>query len=290
MRATFLSALVLIGCVGKVGTSDVEINDDDPDPKNDNDSPPTTESQARMMFVAEVHPIMAKCSGGACHSIDAVSASLSHFYTTDANQTYEVITVQSSMVGTFQGAAPILTKIAPGNHNGMQYSTAEQDKITGWLAQETTERAATPGGQDPPKNPNDPLQLLASWTGCMTLDNFEAADMPIAWGTLNASGQKCANCHGTGGEGFIATIESAVFFKAVSEQQIFLSKYFSVDTLANKVIINTGSFENAGVYIISHPRFNPTENAGMIALKEFYDLTAAAQAAGTCGPPTLIVQ
>jgi hypothetical protein len=44
---------------------------------------------------------------------------------------------------------------------------------------------------------------------------------------------------------------------------------------------------SAGVTLPDHPRFNPTTNAGMTALTEFYDLTVERQTAGTCDPPRL---
>src|ERR1041384_7250038 len=46
--------------------------------------------------------------------------------------------------------------------------------------------------------------LAREWSGCMTLDHFQLANM-TAWGSLSAgTGQDCASCHGTGFEGFYA--------------------------------------------------------------------------------------
>lgn len=54
------------------------------------------------------------------------------------------------------------------------------------------------------------------------------------------------------------------------------------------MIINTASFKNAGVILAGHPRFDPTNNQGMTALKTFYDATVARKAANACDPPRLI--
>jgi len=76
----------------------------------------------------------------------------------------------------------------------------------------------------------------------------------------------------------------------MSENSAYMLKFFSVDTSSTpaKVVVNTGSFMNAGTTIVGHPRFNPTTNIGMTALKAFYDLAMAKQTAGTCSAtPTL---
>ncbi|MGE0868917.1 MAG: hypothetical protein AB7P03_10150 [Kofleriaceae bacterium] len=140
----------------------------------------------------------------------------------------------------------------------------------------------------PPPPPADPLASLKEWTGCMTIENFEASNMALAWGNLaTEANQKCSNCHGAGAEGFIASLDSAVFFKAITEQKDHLLKYFTIDA-TQTVVMNTTSFVNAGVTLPSHPRFNASTNAGMSALQEFYDLTLAAKMAGTCGPSKLL--
>ena len=123
----------------------------------------------------------------------------------------------------------------------------------------------------------------------MSLPNFQTANMAQAWGTMAAAdGQQCSNCHGSGAFGMIVTTDEAVFFKTTTEQTFYLLKFFSVDTAAGKVIVNTASFKNAGVTLATHPRFDPTSNAGVTALKKFYDATAARKAANGCDPPRLV--
>ncbi len=132
-------------------------------------------------------------------------------------------------------------------------------------------------------------QLVAEWSGCMTLDSFTAANM-IAWANVATTlNQRCGGCHTGGAEGFIASPDPAIMFKAISEQKTFLLQYFTVDSAAGKMIVNTASFLGVnGSGHPTHPRFNAMVNAGMTALQAFYTTTAAKQAAHTCDPPRLV--
>jgi len=143
----------------------------------------------------------------------------------------------------------------------------------------------TPPMPDAPA-PLTPKQVLEQWSGCMTLTDFQTANMAEAWSELSASNnQLCRNCHADGGFSFIASPDENLFFTIMSEHSFYLVKFFSVQ--GEDVIINTVSFQNAAVTLASHPRFNSAENAGMIALKQFYDATLARKTAGTCDPPRL---
>lgn len=131
-----------------------------------------------------------------------------------------------------------------------------------------------------------PKQVLEQWSGCMTLTDFQTANMTEAWSTLTASNnQLCRNCHGEGGYSFITSPDETLFFTTITEHSFYLLKFFSVQ--GADVVVNTGSFQNAAVTLTSHPRFDPTNNAGVIALKTFYDATLARKTANTCDPPRL---
>jgi hypothetical protein len=242
---------------------------------------------AKTLYVNNVHSILNRCSGGACHSSDAASAALGKFYLMDASAGYDKITQSPTIIGSgnqaFSSIAPIITKIDAG-HQGVTYSPAEKTSISNWLAKEVEERKdKTPSGPPPP----DPKEVLRTFSGCLTLADFNQAQMTQKWSTLAASNnQKCLNCHQGGIAGFVVSTDSALYFKLVTEQSAQLLKYFTVDSSVTppKVIINTGSFMNAGVTLAGHPRFDPTTNAGMTALKAWYDLAIAK---GTCGAPTI---
>jgi hypothetical protein len=262
-------------CVGQLGNT----------PGDDDDDPTPPAGAAREIYVEDVHPIMARCSGIACHSTDATAtAAIGKFYAADPGGGYTAITQSISIVGQYNEIAPILTKIDAG-HQGITYSGADRDAILGWLAAEAEERADS--GQPPPV---DPVALLNSFSSCMTIENFNLAQMAQVWGGLGASnGQACVNCHQAGAFGFTVSLDPDLFFGIISTSLSQNLKYFSVAN--NKVVVNMGALTNAGTAIPDHPPFDPVNNLGVPALQEFYTLTDAATiAAGAagCGAPKLI--
>lgn len=282
LLAVVLGSLFAVGCVGAVGEEGTGGDDGtDPDPNPTNKMGPT-------VYANDVHPALNKCSGVACHSSNASSAALGKFYEMEASAGYARITMSPTIIGegaqAFSSLAPILTKIQAG-HQGITYTPDEISKITNWLAVEVDERK----DQSPTTPAVDPKQVLRDFSGCLTLADFNTAQMAQKWSTLAASNnQKCLNCHQAGGDGFIVNANADLMYKVISENSAYMLKFFSVDTSGTpaKVVINTGSFTNAGVMIAGHPRFDPTNNIGMDALKAWYDL-AAAKPAGSCGAPTL---
>ena len=109
--------------------------------------------------------------------------------------------------------------------------------------------------------------------------------MTTAWSLLTTQDNKqCLNCHGNGEYNFLASNDEAYFFAGISQHSYFMGKYFTVDPVTEKVIINTLSFKGANS-TVGHPRFNPTMNQGITALTTFFDSTAANIA---CGAPTMI--
>lgn len=283
--AVILGSVLVTGCMGAVGSED---NTPTPDSGGTTTDP---SKEGPKIYARDVHPSMAKCSGAGCHDASAVSGALGKFYSMDADATYKKLEAAPSIIGggaqAFSSIAPILKHIEAG-HKGITYTPDEVSKITNWLAKEVEERKKTGGPMQPP--PVDPKEVLKTFSGCMTLADFNTAQMAQKWSALAAdNAQKCLNCHQGGVAGFIVSTNADLFFKTISESSAYMLKYFTVDTNVTpaKVVINTGSMTSAGVTLAGHPRFNPTVNAGMTALKQFYDLAMAKQAAGTCGPGTL---
>lgn len=274
LSLALVTALVVAGCVGDIppdtgGTTP--------------DAGVSGGSMARTMYKNNVHTVMNRCSGGACHSVTgAAGGGSSRFADSSPDTSYDAIVRAPLAVGSFVPAsAGVLTKIA-GGHNGITYTTGEISSITNWLNQEKTERN---NGNSPP--PVDPIEVLKKWSGCMTLANFNTAQMAQKWGSLAAgNNQKCLNCHGGGLYGFMLSDNPTTFFTTISTQKDYLLKYFTVDG-TGKVIINMAAFTNAGVTLNTHPHFDPTNNLAMPALQTFYTSTLAAQTANTCGPSTL---
>lgn len=273
---TSISILLAAGCIGSVG-------DENPggDGDGDGDGGGGGNKMGKAVYKRDVHPIMNRCSGGACHETTAASAALSKFYSADADVSYDAASKSATLVGTFSSIAPIITKIEAG-HQNQTYSADDKTKILNWLSVETADRM---DGNTPP--PVDPKVLLREWSGCMSLENFNAANMTQAWATLGADDlRKCLNCHNGGVDGFLISANAQQFFDGMSQQAEFLLKYFSVNTNENKVVVNTGSFTTANL-IQNHPSFPAATNAGMTALQAFYTSTAARKAAGGCDPARL---
>ncbi len=282
MRVTKAVITVLVlatGCMG--GVEDVPPGGNGPDA-----GPSPTAKKGKQMFVADVHSIVQKCSGGGCHSQGGVTG-MYGFALADANASYDQVVNLPTLVGAFTTTtAQILTKIdtnPAGGHKGVTYSADDKSKITAWLAQEATDRS---DGTQPP--PIDPIAKIREWSGCMSLDNFNTAQMAQKWALLTTSTtQACKNCHGQGQAAFMSGVGQAEpFFTTITTQRDLLLKYFTVDG-TGKVVINTASFKNAGETLTTHPKFAYADNIGMTALQTFYDATLARQTAGTCDPPRL---
>lgn len=282
MRLTTLVTAMLLatGCMGGVDEQDP------PTPTPDGGTPATG---AKALFKSSVHTVViAKCSGAGCHQQPG-AVGIYGFAAADAESSYTQVTSQPTLVGTYTAASARLLSKIDGSHYAVTYSADDTSKITAWLSAELSERNAN--GQPPV----DPIAKLAQWSGCMSLINFQEANMAQAWGQLAAQNlQRCANCHAGGAYAFMSgagggQLEEQTFFTTITTQKDLLLKYFTVDAMGN-VIINNAAFKNAGVDLppdTDHPIFNPTTNAGMTALTEFYDLTKARLTANTCDPPRL---
>lgn len=280
------AVLLLTGCVG-----DVDDITTPPGGTPDGGTTPTAK-KGKENYIANVHPIMLRCSGAGCHSQGGVTG-MYGFAIGDAGASYEEVVKLPTLVGTYtQASAPIFTKIQAG-HQAITYSATDISKINGWFAQELADRMTPDPNMPPPPPLVDAAAKLREWSGCMKIADFNTAQMAQKWGALAANNaQRCANCHGGGGFAFMSGNGNAtIFFDAITTQKDFLLKYFTVDAMG-VVIVNQAAFNNAGVALpaggtSNHPSFNPTTNAGMDALMLFYTAAKAHQTAATCDPPRL---
>ena len=119
-----IASVGLIGCVGGI--------DDAPDgtiPPGTNTGPSVPGAdltEAKRLYDTNVHSVMvAKCSGGGCHSDTAQGATLTRFVASDATKGWETAVNYVGLVGNFTTSAPILTRIEPG-HKNMTYTPAEK--------------------------------------------------------------------------------------------------------------------------------------------------------------------
>lgn len=302
MRISLLAAIAtvgLMGCIGSVEQGGNPLDTGDGDGNDNGDNPAGSDlSAAKQLFDQNVYGILtAKCTGGACHAETSQGATLTRFVATDAARGWQTATNYQALVGNFTAtAAPILTKVKPGTHQGLTYTTDEETKITAWLTKEVELRN---GQTTPPPSGGETLsqaseRVLAEFAGCMTLTDFQTANMADAWGNMNAqNNQQCENCHATGGEGFVASRNETFMWNVFSNRKYYFLQYLTVDLLGGaasaKVIINETSFRGVATAQAphgEHPTFNAGANSqGMQALKQFYDLTMAKKMAGTCGAP-----
>lgn len=294
MRAVILAISIgLVGCVGELDSTGTNTGDDGSDTGSD------TTNVAKQKYDANVYPVLAqRCIG--CHSSSGPVGNVTGFVTPTVSNAHATIVGYVAVVGNFTTAtAPVLLKIQNG-HQGITYSSDEVNKITDWLNQEVTQQ--TGGGTGSGTGGESPAaatqRLMAQWSGCMTQELFDAANMAPAWGNLTANNnQRCSGCHASGAEGFIATTDRTLMFSVISSNKYYMLQYFSVDGLADpataKIIINTKSFLGVSQGQDphrEHPRFNATTNNGMTALKLFYDSVmakVAASATTPCGPSKL---
>jgi len=295
-----IASLELVGCVGGIETPT-----QDPDPGGTGGGGTGDAAvQAKKLFEDNVHPILAATCIG-CHNKTGPQGNVTGFVSANLQDAYATTTGYQAVIGDWTPTgAPILTKITAAtgktpSHQSINYTMDQQNHITEWLSKELEARGA--GGATNPAGENASqitTRLLQEWSGCMTLVNFEAADMR-AWGNVNANGQgDCRTCHSQGEYGHVAANTSNLFFPYISEDKYYMLQYFSVDLsmglAAAKVIINDRSFEGVGNRLAPHQQhgsFDPTNNNGYAALQTFYNTTASAKAAapgGVCGPTHLM--
>jgi hypothetical protein len=297
-----VTAAGLAGCVGGL-----ETGMPDPDELGPGGAPAGVDlAEAKALYDANVYTIQ-KTRCGACHMDTGPVGNLTGYVASDPARGYETVTGFQSVVGNFTSAiAGVIVKldVVGGHPAGAAYQYTEQElaAITEWLDKEVELRSKAPEGSDPggggggSETPAAATnRLMAEWSGCMSIDNFTAANMAEAWGDLaTQNNQECENCHVSGAEGFIASEAPEPFFNTISTNKYYMLQYFTVDL--------TGGVENAAIKINQqsflgvsdgqdphrqHPRFDMPENEGMTALTNFYNLTLARQTAGGCDPSRL---
>jgi hypothetical protein len=287
-----------------------------------NPNPQGEDSLARQMFEDNVYPIIADksptstsgCAAIGCHMIGNTPGS-TQFVAQTKEEGWATITSFTAAVGAFTPAtAGLLTKLEIAPHNNRTFSAEQKQAITDWLAQEALERAGG-GGTDPgtgtgTESPGQATaRLMNAWSSCLSITDFQSANMKGAWQNMTAGGSACRTCHGTGAYNMIITpIEETDpaggppgMFTTIATVKEYMIMWFTVDLSVTgpdgkkgKIIINQTAFDGVANGVAphsTHPRFNSTNNNGMNALRDWYDLTmakvTAAGATGNCGPTKL---
>ena len=302
MRAVLLSlaTLGLVGCLGQLdspGAGSVGTGT--------NPNPTGTDSQARKLFEQNVYPIIknvgqtSDCSS--CHDSAAPAGNVTGFVAANVADAYATITSFQAVVGNFTpSSAEIITQV-DNAHQGRMYTADQRQKIVDWLAMEVSERAGGGGGSgsggETPSAATS--RVLNEFSACANITDFNTANMAQAWRNMQAGNSACTDCHITGGYGMIVTgvaegTSPPGLFTTLMTNKYYMIQYFTVDLSAGaagaKVIVNHTSFEGVSKGLsphAEHPRFDATNNPGMTALKQWYDLTEAKVQAGGCGTTKL---
>jgi cytochrome c553 len=287
MRTLFalIASAGLVGCVGSVDNGDPIIDDGSGTPDTDNPTKADL-TPAKKLFDDNVYSVLAaKCGSTTCHAQAGTGGTVTKFVATDKADGWSVATNFGALVSNYTTSAPVLGYPDSG-HKGIAYTPAEKDKITQWLAKELELRSGqptTPTGPQVETLSQAADRVMSKFAGCMTIENFNAANMANAWGGLQAqNNQQCEDCHNNGGEGFVASRQAPLMFPAISGKKMYFLQYFTVDLTKGapeaKVIINKVSFQGVARGQDphrEHPQFNPDTNQGITALTTFFNTTTA---------------
>jgi len=233
-------------------------------------------SAAKQLFDTNVKPLLTNCNDAACHAGPGTYPP-KFLGTGDDTTWYDSVVATPEVTGNFDPSLASLISHLATTHQGLPaWTTAQTTDITNWMLAERDER-----GLDDPNNtpPGDPL---AEWSGCMTLDNWNAAGMGD-WAQKTAEGGTvCSSCHGAGLKQFDTNTDSDTMF-ARNRYEVFITGFFTVTN--GKVVPAYDKITTKSNGDNNHPTFQSgTGDPYYQKLQNFYDLTMAAKNAGTCGP------
>lgn len=263
--------LLASACTGDFQSADPSEDPGAPDPGTDDPLPepePGDDANERLLFMTTVEPILkASCDGVGCHGTFPPAFL--------AGDIYDNVAGTPVLHGNFTvEGAQLLTTIETGHYIG--YSEEEKSAIETWILAE-----ASLGTEDVAEDvPLTTRQVLAQFSGCMTLDNWEEADMGD-WARYNADGNQCRGCHNAGLSGFNTNGDSEVMFETnrLITPNPFILGFFTVDQLADPpaVVPAHGKLDlmgDGGGPGGIHPQYSYNENNEYYQrLQEFHDLT-----------------
>ena len=126
----------------------------------------------------------------------------------------------------------------------------------------------------------------AELSGCMTLANWETAQMGSWANKPTEGGTVCSSCHGDGLARFHTDADPASMFQ-YNRYEVFITGFFTLEVDAGEVVVVPAldklMLKGAGEG--SHPTYiTGPGDVYFQRLQQFYDLTMATKAAGGCGP------
>lgn len=295
-----LGTMALLGpaaCVGELAPGPGTGNSPDAGPATGSDAD-TTGADGEALFAENIAPMIAGCGVAGCHTGEGTDPL--KFLGLGGNENYYGSIVNYAQVhgGWDMSQASMITKleIAAANgvpHYGYQPWNAEQlTMIDEWFAAEKAAREGDNGGGEPvdPTGPTDSRTLLAEWSGCMTLENWEASEMGT-WDNKGTNNGQCANCHNEGQFWININPTSEIMFE-MNRYELFITGFFAPKmnpdgtgevVPAYDKLVRVGQGNQGGSL---HPTFNTDieNDVYFQRLTEFYNLTKALKDAGQCGP------
>ncbi len=286
----YLAALALVlgsaACVGSINP----MPGDDQTGDDGIDDPPA--SVARQMFDDTVSPMLqAACAS--CHTgaVDAVGdTSYNYMGNIGPDGYYNAVTLDTSITGGFDpGLSNLVNKGLHDNGGARAWTQAEKDTITEWLLTEADERGIDLDPQPPVSTtPTTSREALAQWSGCMTINDWTTS-LVYQWADKGSERGQCMSCHNQGAGGYYASDDENEMFE-MNKYEIYITTFFTAAPVnvadpsqGYQVLINEAKLR-AKANAVGHPAYNPDGGNQMQYLRDFYDLTKARIAAGTCGP------
>jgi mono/diheme cytochrome c family protein len=282
-----LSLLACEGALDPIGPG----NPAGPDAGNIDDE--ETEGVARQLYDDNVHQIMLfTCA--ACHAGPLIEP-LKFLGTTPAGQDsedlfYTALINEPSVTGGFQPSLSNLLNY--GEHDGGAARALFDDEkvvITEWLLAEAEERqgeSLEPDPQEPdPIGPTNSRQMMAQFSACMTLDNWNASEV-YRWANKGSAQGTCSSCHSYGAGGFYANNDPNEMFE-MTRYEIFLSGLFTVRVNPDEtmdMLVNEQKLRNKS-NVVGHPTYNLGANdADLLRTIDFFERTMQRWNDGLCPP------
>jgi len=280
---TFAAAIAIAlgsaACVGQLNTTGG--GDDSTQPQ----------SEARQMFESEVSPLLAaNCAG--CHAGPTDQQPLKYLGNTGSTGYYDAITAEVSVTGGFDPSLANMVNKGP-HDNGAAPSWTDDQKatISSWLLAEADERGISTDPDPQPQGsptPTTSREALAQWSSCMSIDDWLSSQV-YTWAQKGSERGQCMSCHNQGAGGYYASDDPNQMFE-MNRYEIYITTFFTAAPVSvtdpsqgYQVLVNEEKLR-LKADSVGHPSFNPDGGNQMQYLHDFYDLTKARLAAGTCPP------
>jgi hypothetical protein len=251
----YVLVLGLTACVGTI---------------EDEDHQGGTGGAGQATYAARVSSMMrSQCAS--CH--EAAGAGPAFLGGGGAGDDYTALRSNARVLGGFEPAsALVLTK---GPHAGSTWwSAAQQAAIADWFEQE---REGVQGG--------DTGDLMATWAGCMTIENWNDSKMALWAAKQTDQGNTCGGCHPSGEYGFHASPTSQTMFDQ-QRTAAGIASFFQVGAGAAgpEVVVSVDKLRNKCSGGNLHPGC-AVDDQYVDYLRRFHELTRATLAAGLCDEP-----